>query len=121
MLSKIKAMLYVYVLTGLLFVILLFKGTSGFSNKKASKNTVDTISITPEMFAMPRTKMAFVSDRMVRLFNGYGSICIRDKSLTGLQTLFFPPIDVRDYNFSLAFLEHESNILIQDVVLLSET
>ena len=64
---------------------------------------------------MPRTQIAF-GDRMLRLFNGRGAVSIRDKSLTGLQTLQFPPIDIRDYRFFLAFRETKANVLIQDVV-----
>lgn len=72
--------------------------------------------MTPESLGMPRYSMAFISDRTVRLFNGRGAVCVRDRSVTGLQTLLFPPIDVRDYRFQLAFRERQSNVLIQDVV-----
>lgn len=71
--------------------------------------------LTPEILGMPRTQIAF-GDRMLRLFSGRGAVSIRDKSLTGLQTLQFPPIDVRDYRFFLAFRETKANVLIQDVV-----
>ena len=71
--------------------------------------------LTPEILGMPRTQIAF-GDRMLRLFNGRGGVSIRDKSLTGLQTLQFPPIDIRDYRFFLAFRETRSNVLIQDLV-----
>jgi len=71
--------------------------------------------LTPEMLGMPRTQIAF-GDRMLRLFNGRGAVSIRDKCLTGLQTLQFPPIDVRDYRFFLAFRETKANVLIQDIV-----
>jgi hypothetical protein len=64
---------------------------------------------------MSRSQIA-MGDRMIRLFNGRGGVCIRDKSLTGLQTLKFPPIDLRDYRFFLAFRETKANVLIQDVV-----
>jgi hypothetical protein len=73
-------------------------------------------ALTPEYLAMPRTSMAFINDRTVRLFNGRGAISIRDKSVTGLQELLFPPITARDYRFQLAFREKVSNVLIQDVV-----
>lgn len=73
-------------------------------------------ALTPESLAMARTTMAFTNDRTVRLFNGRGAISVRDKSVTGLQELFFPPIAVRDYRFQLAFCEKESKVLIQDVV-----
>ncbi len=72
-------------------------------------------SLTSELLGMPRAKIAF-GDRMLRLFNGRGAISVRDKSVTGLQTLQFPPIDTRDYRFSLAFRETKANVLIQDVV-----
>ena len=72
-------------------------------------------SLTPEIFGMPRSQIA-MGDRMIRLFNGRGGVCIRDKSLTGLQTLKFPPIDLQDYRFFLAFRETKANVLIQDIV-----
>ena len=67
------------------------------------------------MLGMPRTQIDF-GDRMVRLFNGRGDVSIRDKSLTGLQGLQFPPIDIRDYRFFLAFRETKAGVSIQDVV-----
>ena len=83
----------------------------------AGRNLSDRIpgSLTPEILGMPRSQIA-MGDRMIRLFNGRGSVCIRDKSLTGLQTLQFPPIDLRDYRFFLAFRETNANVLIQDIV-----
>lgn len=71
-------------------------------------------ALTPEMLGMPRSQIDF-GDRMLRLFNGRGAISVRDKSLTGLQTLQFPPINIRDYRFFLAFRETGANVLIQDV------
>jgi hypothetical protein len=71
--------------------------------------------LTPESLGMPRTSIV-LSDRMLRLFNGRGAVHVRDKTVTGLQTLTFPPIDIRDYRFQLAFREETSHILIQDVV-----
>jgi hypothetical protein len=70
--------------------------------------------LTPEMLGMPRSQIA-MTDRMIRLFNGRGGVCIRDKSLTGLQTLKYPPIDLRDYRFFLQFRETNAKVLIQDV------
>ncbi len=72
-------------------------------------------ALTPEMLGMPRTQIAF-GDRALRLFNGRGTVSIRDKSLTGLQAVEFPPIDVRDYRFFLQFRETKANVLIQDIV-----
>ena len=72
-------------------------------------------SLSPEILGMPRSQIA-MGDRMIRLFNGRGGVCIRDKSLTGLQTLKFPPIDLQDYRFFLAFRETKANVLIQDIV-----
>jgi hypothetical protein len=71
--------------------------------------------LTPENLGMPRSQISF-DDRRVRLFNGRGAVSIRDKSLTGLQFLKFPPIDLRDWKFSLAFKETGANLLIQDLV-----
>src|SRR5579862_9187627 len=68
--------------------------------------------LTPEMLGMPRTQIAF-GDRALRLFNGRGAVSVRDKSLTGLQTLLFPPIEIRDYRFFLQFRETNANVLIQ--------
>jgi hypothetical protein len=70
--------------------------------------------LTPEILGMPRSRIAF-TDRMLRLYNGRGSISVRDKSVTGLQTLLFPPIEVRDYHFYLALRETKANVLIQDI------
>jgi hypothetical protein len=72
-------------------------------------------SLTPENLGMPRSQID-LDDRRIRLFNGRGGVSIRDKSLTGLQFLKFPPIDVRDWMFSLAFRETKANLLVQDIV-----
>jgi len=74
-----------------------------------------TVSLTPESLRMPRTNIAF-SDRMLFLFNGRGAVSLRDKTVTGLQDLLFPPIDILNYHFQLAFLDNTDNILIQDIV-----
>lgn len=71
--------------------------------------------LTPESLRMPRTSIAF-SDRMLRVFNGRGSISLRDRTVTGLQSLLFPPIDVRDYRFSLTLRDEKSKTLIEDTV-----
>jgi len=71
--------------------------------------------LTPEVLGMPRSQIVF-TDRMLRLFNGRGAISIRDKCVTGLQRLQFPPIDVRDYKFYLAFREAKTGTLIQDIM-----
>jgi hypothetical protein len=73
------------------------------------------ITLTPEMLGMERTRIIF-SGRRLRLFNGRGAISVRDWTVTGLQTLQFPPIDVRDYHFLLAFRDEKSKVLIEDVV-----
>jgi hypothetical protein len=71
--------------------------------------------LTPEMLGMERTRIIF-SGRRPRLFNGRGAISVRDWSVTGLQTLQFPPVDVRDYHFQLAFRDETNRVLIEDVV-----
>jgi hypothetical protein len=77
--------------------------------------------LTPESLGMPRSQIVF-NDRMLRLFNGRGSVSVRDRSVTGLHHILFPPIApakfglVRDYQFQLAFREAASGVLIQDVV-----
>ena len=72
------------------------------------------VPLTPEILGMARSQIA-MGDRMIRLFNGRGGVCIRDKSLTGLQTLKYPPIDLREYRFFLQFRETNAKVLIQDV------
>ena len=64
---------------------------------------------------MSREKIAF-GGPMLRIFNGRGAVSIRDKSVTGLEGLQFPPLDLSDYRFSLAFREAETSTLIQDIV-----
>jgi hypothetical protein len=71
--------------------------------------------LAPEVLGMPRTQIIF-SDRRLRLFNGRGAISARDKCVTGLQGLQFPPIELHDYKFYLAFREASTGTLIQDVV-----
>ncbi len=69
---------------------------------------------TPESLKMLRSRMAF-SDTMLRLFNGRGAVSVRDKSLTGLQNLQFPPVQLRHYQFRLAFFERSLDGFIQDI------
>jgi hypothetical protein len=71
--------------------------------------------LTPEVLGMPRSQIVY-SDRMLRLFNGRGAVSVRDKCLTGLQRLQFPPIEVHHYKFYLAFREAKTGTLIQDIV-----
>ncbi len=68
-----------------------------------------------ETLGMRRSSI-FFGDAPIRLFNGRGAVSLRDKSVTGLQTLLFPPVDIPDYNFSLAFREAKTGVLIQDTV-----
>jgi len=75
----------------------------------------DSVPLTVESLGMSRSRMAF-GGAMLRIFNGRGAVSIRDKSVTGLQYLQFPPIDVPDYRFSLAFREAQAGTLIQDTV-----
>ena len=70
--------------------------------------------LTPELLGMDRTQMVF-SARRLRLFNGRGTVSVRDWSVTGFQVLQFPPIYSRDYHFQLAFRDEKNNVLIQDV------
>ncbi len=71
--------------------------------------------LTPEILGMRRSSIKF-GDASLRIFNGRGAVSLRDKSVTGLQILQFPPVDVPDYNFSLAFREAKTGVLIQDTV-----
>src|ERR1039458_9384359 len=70
--------------------------------------------LTPEMLGMARSQITLI-DRVIRLFNGRGGVSVRDKSVTGLQALKFPPLDLREYRFFLQFRETKANVLIQDV------
>jgi hypothetical protein len=70
--------------------------------------------LTPELLGMDRGQIVF-SARRLRLFNGRGTVSVRDWSVTGFQTLQFPPIYSRDYHFQLAFRDEKHNLLIQDV------
>jgi len=69
--------------------------------------------LTPEMLGKPREAMRF-SDRQVRLFNGRGCAYVRQNSLTGIQAVQFPPIDLPQYRFRIDFRDNESGTLIQD-------
>ncbi len=73
-----------------------------------------TQKLTPETLRMARTRIAF-SDTMLRIFNGRGAISVRDKTLTGLQNLQFPPVQLRHYQFRLAFFERSLGGFIQDI------
>ena len=64
--------------------------------------------LTPESLAMPRWQIAFSRGGMIRLFNGRGGICIRDKTVTGLESLSFVPATLPGYRFGLAFREEGS-------------
>jgi len=70
--------------------------------------------LTPERLAMDRSQIVF-SGRRLRLFNGRGTVSIRDWNVTGLQVLEFPPISVHDYHFQLAFRDEKTQILVQDL------
>lgn len=71
--------------------------------------------LTPKVLGMPRGEIAF-RGRELLLFNGRGSVSVRDKSVTGLQQLLFPPISMRDYAFFLWFRDATTGTLIQDIV-----
>ena len=70
--------------------------------------------LTPELLGMDRNQIV-LSARRLRLFNGRGTVSIRDWSVTGFQTLQFPPIYARDYHFQLAFRDEKAKVLIQDL------
>jgi len=104
-----------------IFAILFSVTSSGLAQIPLAGNNGQPLPVsiasplTPEMLGMPRSQIA-LADRLIRLFNGRGGVSIRDKSLTGLQALKFPPIDLLDYRFYLQFRETKSNVLIQDLV-----
>jgi hypothetical protein len=68
-----------------------------------------------ETLGMRRSSIEF-GDAPLRLFNGWGAVSLNDQSVTGLQKLLFPPVDLPNYNFSLSFREAKSGVLIQDTV-----
>ncbi len=70
--------------------------------------------LTPETLRMARTRIA-LSDTTLRLFNGRGAISVRDKTVTGLQNVQFPPVQLHHYQFRLAFFEHSLGGFIQDI------
>ncbi len=70
--------------------------------------------LTPERLGMDRAKIIF-SGRRLRLFNGHGTVSVRDWNVTGLQVLEFPPIYVHDYHFQLAFRDEKKQVLVQDL------
>jgi hypothetical protein len=70
--------------------------------------------LTPELLGMDRTQIVF-SGRRLRLFNGRGTVSVRDWSVTGLQVLQFPPIYAHDYHFQLAFRDERNKVSIQDL------
>lgn len=73
------------------------------------------LKLTSESLGMPRAQIR-LSGRMLFLFNGRGMVSLRDKSVTGLQNLNFPPIDILNYHFQLAFWDAKDKVLIQDIV-----
>ncbi len=75
----------------------------------------DVNGFTPEALGMSRDKISF-GGPMLRIFSGRGAVSIRDKSVTGLEGLQFPPIDFSDYRFSLSFKDAQTGTLIQDTV-----
>jgi len=71
--------------------------------------------LTAELLMMPRMQAVF-SGRRLRLFNGRGSVSVRDWTVTGLQAPDFLPIALRNYTFQLAWKIRQGDVLIQDVV-----
>jgi len=70
--------------------------------------------LTPERLGMDRAQIVF-SGRRLRLFNGRGTVSVRDWNVTGLQVLEFPPIYVHDYHFQLALHDEKNQVLVQDL------
>lgn len=87
----------------------------GVPGRDQQTKAARTSWLTPKVLGMPRGQIVY-SGRDLLLFNGRGSIAVRDKSVTGLQELQFPPISMRDYTFSLSFRDARTGTLIQDVV-----
>ena len=85
------------------------------TSSSIQQQNADATWLTPEALGMSRDKISF-GGPMLRIFNGRGAISIRDKSVTGLEGLQFPPMDFSSYRFSLAFKEVQTGRLIQDTV-----
>jgi len=71
-------------------------------------------------FSLPdlsmRRSRIVLGDRMLRLFSGTGAICARDRMVTGLEYLQFPPVDCPSYRFSLSFRDQGTGILVEDLI-----
>lgn len=87
--------------------------TPGGQTPQKPVSQVDA-GLAPERLGMDRSQIVF-SGRRLRLFNGRGTVSIRDWNVTGLQVLEFPPIAVHDYHFQLAFRDEKSQVLVQDL------
>jgi len=92
--------------TLIIFVVILLYLIGHPTNSFAQK-------LTTEMLGMPREEINF-SDNQLRLFNGRGSIYVKQYSLTGMHRIQFPPLDIRQYQFRLDFRDEVNNILVQD-------
>ena len=71
--------------------------------------------LTPEALGMSRDKISLRRTHAPNL-QWAGAVSIRDKSVTGLEGLQFPPIDFSGYRFSLSFKDAQTGTLIQDTV-----
>jgi hypothetical protein len=93
-------------------------GTRGGGNPASEATQKSPLQVatrlTPELLGMDRTQIVF-SGRRLRLFNGRGTVSVRDWNVTGLQVLQFPPIYAHDYHFQLAFRDEKNNVLVQDL------
>lgn len=95
---------------------------------------VCTADLSPEYFAMRRTDMS-LNDEGIFVFNGRGQASMRDKTITGIQNVLFPPVGVRlkvwkslhevtpnvssqvfNYLFNLNFRDKVTNIIINDAL-----
>lgn len=72
-------------------------------------------TLKPEDLQMKYSDIAF-KGRDLRIFNGRGAVSVWDKTVTGLQSLRFPPFCLDEYRFSLAFREKKCDLLIQDIM-----
>ena len=111
-----KSFVKVTVLGILLSAVATSQAQIPFSGMPGPSSPAQTSSaLTPEILGMPR-----IANRLRRPHDStlqWAGCDIHSRQESdGPQTLQFPPIDIRDYRFFLAFRETKSNVLIQDVV-----
>ena len=82
--------------------------------------------LSPAALTMPKPRIAFTG-RALRLYSLRGSASFRDRTVTGLKAMIYPPLNLSDTSpapplglsesgfFNLSFREEETGTLIQDI------